>query len=79
MNLIWKRTPASQLFVTGKPATGKHLELWKLSFYLSHNTSHEFPTLLHGQAALIYFTAVSRKVVLQTEKSLRDNVESYYR
>ena len=26
----------------------------------------------------IYFPAVSRKVVLQTRKSLRDNVESYY-
>ena len=24
------------------------------------------------------YTAVSRKVVLETEKSLRDNVESYY-
>ena len=24
------------------------------------------------------YTAVSRKVVLQTEKTLRDNVESYY-
>ena len=26
----------------------------------------------------IQYTAVSRKVVLQTGKSLRDNVESYY-
>ena len=26
----------------------------------------------------VFYTAVSRKVVLKTEKSLHDNVESYY-
>ena len=29
-----------------KPATGKHLALWKLPFYLNHNTSHEFSDLV---------------------------------
>ena len=41
--------------------------------WLKHHTStHEWHTGMHSE------TAVSKKVALQTGKSLRDNVESYY-
>ena len=34
--------------------------------------------IMHVQEQISEHTAVSRKVVLQAGKSLRDNVESYY-